>query len=70
MEPCQRNTVRDITEQGHSKISVGGGGGYMYIRDKLSQNIMFNFLHDYLLLYKCHSRLYFRYMYIHVCDGT
>ena len=43
MDPCQRNS--DITEQGHPKNIAG-----VSIRDILSQNIMFNFLHDYLLL--------------------
>ena len=43
MEPCQRNTV---ISQSRGIQKYGGG----VIRDKLSQNIMFNFMHDYLLL--------------------
>ena len=44
MEPCQRNTV---ISQSRGIKNIGGGGS---IWDKLSQNIMFKFLHEYLLL--------------------
>ena len=45
MEPCQRNTV--ISQSRGIQKYRGGGGLY---ETYLSQNIMFNFLHDYLLL--------------------
>ena len=60
-----------MTEQEHPKIFGGGGSPDDRLREYetyLSQNIMFNFLHDYLLLNVIVE--YISNTCIYICDGT